>query len=137
MCMMYGTVKDLTSSKKLDDVSVTVFKNGAKLIDVPTNASGKYELNLDYGADYKIVVDKAGFVGKNITIDTRNIPEEDRQGGHGMNIDFSMFTDLPGIDYSILNEPFGMAAYNDGYLQLGHRIHHPNARCPGAFDEGV
>jgi len=112
--MIYGTVKDLTSSRKLDDVVVTVYKNGAKLIDVPTNASGKYELNLDYGADYKIVVDKAGFVGKNIKIDTRSVPEEDRQGGHGMNIDFSMLTDLPGIDYSILNEPFGMAAYTAG-----------------------
>ena len=50
--MIYGTVKDLTSSKKMDGVSVVVFKNGAKLIEVPTNASGKYEVNLDYGADY-------------------------------------------------------------------------------------
>ncbi len=112
--LIYGTVKDLTSSKKLDEVIVTVYKNGSKLIDIPTNASGKYELNLDYGADYKIVVSKGGFVGKNIKIDTRNIPEEDRQGGHGMNIDFSMLTDLPGIDYSVLNEPFGMAAYTNG-----------------------
>jgi hypothetical protein len=81
---------------------------------VPTNASGKYEVNLDYGADYKIMVSKSGFVGKNINIDTRNIPEEERLGGHGMNIDFSMLTDLPGIDYSVLNEPFGKAAYTNG-----------------------
>nr|MBP8879436.1 hypothetical protein [Flavobacteriales bacterium] len=33
--LIYGTVKDLTSSKKLDNVSVTIYKNGAKLIDVP------------------------------------------------------------------------------------------------------
>ena len=72
--LIYGTVKDLTSSKKLDGVTVTVYKNGAKLIDVPTNASGKYEVNLDYGSDYKSMVGKSGFVGKNITIDTRNIP---------------------------------------------------------------
>ncbi|MEZ4738201.1 MAG: hypothetical protein R2818_02335 [Flavobacteriales bacterium] len=137
--LIYGTVKDLTSSKKLDDVTVTVFKNGAKLIDVPTNASGKYEINLDYGADYKIVVAKAGFVGKNIKIDTRNIPEEDRQGGHGMNIDFSMLTDLPGIDYSILNEPFGMAAYKDGAftwdIDYTNRMRDAQARLMKEYDD--
>ncbi len=137
--LIYGTVKDLTSSKKLDGVTVTVFKNGAKLIDVPTNASGKYEVNLDYGADYKIIVAKSGFVGKNITIDTRKIPEEERQGGHGMNIDFSMLTDLPGIDYSILNEPFGKAAYADGTftwdIEYTNRMRDAQARLMKEYDE--
>jgi hypothetical protein len=109
--MVYGTVKDMSTSKKLDGVTVTVFKNGSKLRDVITNASGKYEVNLDYGADYKIMCSKAGFVGKNITIDTRNVPEEERLGGHGMNIDFTLMAELSGVDYSILQQPFGKAAY--------------------------
>lgn len=137
--MIYGTVKDLTSSKKLDGVTVTVFKNGAKLIDVPTNASGKYEVNLDYGSDYKIMVSKNGFVGKNITIDTRNVPEEERQGGHGMNIDFSMLSDLPGIDYSILNEPFGKANYASGTfawdIEYTNRMRDAQARLMKEYDE--
>ncbi|MBL7952323.1 MAG: hypothetical protein JNM62_11465 [Flavobacteriales bacterium] len=137
--MIYGTVKDLTSSKKLDGVTVTVFKNGAKLIDVPTNASGKYEVNLDYGSDYKIMVSKTGFVGKNITIDTRNVPEEERQGGHGMNIDFSMLTDLPGIDYSILNEPFGKANYAAGTfawdIDYTNKMRDAQARLMKEYDE--
>lgn len=137
--LIYGTVKDLTSSKKLDAVTVTVFKNGAKLIDVPTNASGKYEVNLDYGSDYKILVSKTGFVGKNITIDTRNIPEEERQGGHGMNIDFSMLTDLPGIDYSILNEPFGKAAYAAGTfawdIDYTNKMRDAQARLMREYDD--
>jgi hypothetical protein len=109
--MVYGTVKDMSSSKKLDGVTVTVFKNGAKLTEVTTGASGKYEVNLDYGADYKVMCSKSGFVGKNITIDTRNVPEEERQGGHGMNIDFTMMAEIQGVDYSVLLEPFGMANY--------------------------
>lgn len=109
--MVYGTVKDMTTAKKLDGVVVTVFKNGGKLVEVNTNASGKYEVNLDYGADYKIMCAKPGFVGKNITIDTRNVPEEERSGGHGMNIDFTMMAELSGVDYSILLEPFGKAKY--------------------------
>ncbi|HMC97351.1 MAG TPA: hypothetical protein VKG92_06860, partial [Flavobacteriales bacterium] len=88
--LVFGTVKDMSTAKKLDGVIITVFKNGGKLVEVPTNASGKYEVNLDYGAEYKIMCSKAGYVGKNIAIDTRNIPEEERQGGHGMNIDFTM-----------------------------------------------
>jgi hypothetical protein len=109
--MVYGTVKDLSSAKKIDGVTISVFKNGAKLIEVPTNASGKYEVNLDYSAEYKVMCSKKGFVSKNIVIDTRNIPEEERQGGHGMNIDFTMLQELPGVDFSILQEPFGKAKY--------------------------
>ncbi len=109
--VVFGTVKDMSTAKKLDGVTITVFKNGAKLVEVPTNASGKYEVNLDYGSEYKIMCSKAGFVGKNISIDTRNIPEEERQGGHGMNIDFTMMVEIPDVDFSILQEPFGKAKY--------------------------
>lgn len=137
--MIYGTVKDLTTSKKLDGVTVTVFKNGAKLIEVPTNASGKYEVNLDYGSDYKVMVSKSGFVGKNITIDTRNVPEEERQGGHGMNIDFSILSDLPGIDYSILNEPFGKANYTAGTfawdMEYTNRMRDAQARLMKEYED--
>ncbi|MFN3875953.1 MAG: hypothetical protein ACK4L7_08590, partial [Flavobacteriales bacterium] len=108
---IYGTVKDFTTAKKIDGVTVTVFKNGGKLVEVPTNASGKYEINLDYGSEYKIMCSKKGYVGKNIVIDTRNIPEEDRNGGHGMNIDFTMLQEIPGVDFSVLLEPFGKAKY--------------------------
>ncbi len=111
MVVVFGTVKDMTTAKKLDGVTITVYKNGAKLVDVPTNASGKYEVNLDYGSDYKVMCSKAGYVSKNIAIDTRNIPEEERQGGHGMNIDFTMLAEIPGVDFSILQEPFGKAKY--------------------------
>jgi hypothetical protein len=108
---VFGTVKDNLSAKKLEGVTITVYKNGAKLLEVQTNASGKYEVNLDYGSDYKVMCAKTGFVGKNITIDTRNVPEEDRAGGHGMNIDFTMMVEIKGVDYSILNEPFGKAKF--------------------------
>ena len=61
---VYGTVKDYVSAKKMDGVVVSVFKNGAKLAEVTTNASGKYEFNLDYSADYKIVYSKQGIISK-------------------------------------------------------------------------
>ncbi len=109
---VYGTVKDYVSSKKLDGITVTVFKNGGKLAEVVTNASGKYEFNLDYGSDYKLVYSKAGMISKNISIDTKNIPEEERVGGHGMNVEMTLFAELPGIDFSVLQQPIGKAKFD-------------------------
>lgn len=109
---IYGTVKDYSTAKKLDGVTVTIFKNGQKLAETVTNASGKYELNVDFGADYKLMCSKQGYVGKNILIDTRNVPEEDRSGGLGMNIDFTMLATIPDMDFSILEQPFGKAKFD-------------------------
>jgi hypothetical protein len=109
---VYGTVKDYVSSKKLDGITVTVYKNGAKLAEVVTSASGKYEFNLDYGSDFKLVYTKPGMVSKNISIDTKNIPEEERVGGHGMNVEMTLFQELPGIDFSILQQPIGKAKFD-------------------------
>lgn len=109
---IYGNVKDYTTAKKLEGVTVTIFKNGAKLVETVTNASGKYEMNVDFGADYKLMCSKAGFVGKNILIDTRNVPEEERSGGLGMNIDFTMLQSIPDMDFSVLEQPFGKAKFD-------------------------
>ncbi|MBP9079175.1 MAG: hypothetical protein KBF80_02860 [Flavobacteriales bacterium] len=109
---VYGTVKDYNTSKKLDGITVTVFKDGAKLNSVVTSANGKYEFNLDYGYDYKILFEKQGVVGKNVSINTKGIPEDDRQGGLAMNVEMTLFKDIPGIDYTILNQPIGKSKYD-------------------------
>lgn len=111
MVYIYGTVKDYYSSKKIDGVTVTVYKNGSKLMDVRTNASGKYDVNLDYGADYKLVYSKDGLVSKSIAMDTRNVPEEDRLGGHGFNLEMTLFNDIPDVDFAVLEQPIGKAKY--------------------------
>lgn len=139
--MVFGTVKDLTTAKKIDGVVISVFKNGAKLVEVPTNASGKYEVNLDYGSEYKVMCSKKGFVSKNIVIDTRNIPEEERQGGHGMNIDFTMLSEIPGVDFSILQEAFGKAKYVGATgnfewdMEYTNRMRDAQARLLKEYDE--
>jgi hypothetical protein len=112
MVYIFGTVKDYFSSKKLDNVTVSVYKNGALLTEVRANASGKYELNLDYGADYKLVYSRPGMVSKIIAMDTRNVPEEDRLGGHGFNLEMTLFNDIPDVDFSILQQPIGKAKYD-------------------------
>ena len=138
---VYGTVKDHSTAKKLDGVKIVVFKNGAKLTEVITNASGKYEVNLDYGADYKLVYSRPDLVDKNITIDTRNIPEEERLGGHGMNIEMTLFGNLPGVDFSILQNPIGKAKYDPGTsevtwdLEYTNQIRNEIARLMKAYED--
>lgn len=115
---VYGTVKDYNTSKKLDGVTVTVFKDGTKFASVVTSANGKYEYNLDYGYEYKLQFEKQGMVGKNVTINTRSIPEEQRVGGLAMNVEMTLFTDIPGIDYTILQQPIGKSKYDPSTQML-------------------
>ncbi|MDX9749574.1 MAG: hypothetical protein RBT71_00635 [Flavobacteriales bacterium] len=109
---IFGTVKDYFSSKKLDNVTVTVYKDGGLLTEVRASGSGKYELNLDYGADYKLIYSRPGMVSKIIAMDTRNVPEEERLGGHGFNLEMTLFNDMPGVDFSVLQQPIGKAKYD-------------------------
>lgn len=111
---VYGSVKDYSTSKRLDGVTVSVLKDGVKSNAVVTSANGKYEFNLDYGYEYKIVFDKPGMVGKNVVIDTKGIPDEERVGGIAMNVEMTLIQEIPGIDYSILLEPFGKSRYDGG-----------------------
>jgi hypothetical protein len=115
---VYGTVKDYNTSKKLDGVTVTVFKDGTKFASVTTSANGKYEYNLDYGYEYKLLFEKPGMVAKNVTINTASIPEAQRVGGLAMNVEMTLFTDIPGIDYSILQQPIGKSKYDPGTQML-------------------
>lgn len=115
---VYGTVKDYNTSKKLDGITVTVFKDGASHASVVTSANGKYEFNLDYGYEYKLLFDKPGMVSKNVTINTRGIPEEDRIGGLAMNVEMTLFQDIAGIDYSILQQPIGKSKYDPATSML-------------------
>lgn len=109
---VYGTVKDYNTSKRLDGITVSVYKDGALHSSVVTSANGKYEFNLDYGYEYKLLFDKPGMVGKNVVINTRQIPEEERIGGLAMNVEMTLFQDIPGIDYSLLQQPIGKSKYD-------------------------
>ncbi len=138
---VYGTVKDYNTSKKLDGITVTVFKDGAKLNSVVTSANGKYEFNLDFGYDYKILFEKPGIVGKNVAINTKGIPDDDRQGGLAMNVEMTLFKDIPGIDYTILNQPIGKSKYDPGTGMLAWDLEYTEqmraelGRLQKAYDE--
>ena len=108
---IYGNVKDHFTRKKIDGVTVKVIQDG-KIYDTQTSSSsGKYEFFLPLDHLYKVVYEKDGMVSKNVEIDTRNIPEEDRRGGFSYNTDMSLFEVMEGVDFSILEQPIGKAKF--------------------------
>ena len=109
---VYGTAKDRTSMKKMDGVTVTVFKDGVQQSNVITSSNGKYEFNLDYGHQYKLVYSKAGIVSRNVSIDTRNIPDQEKAGGLAMNVEMTLFATLPGMDFSLADQPIGISKFD-------------------------
>jgi hypothetical protein len=57
-------------------------------------------------------------VSKNVTINTSSIPEEERQGGMGMNVEMTLFQELPGVDFKLLQQPIGKSKYDPATKNL-------------------
>ena len=107
-----GTVKDYFSRKKISGVKVKVLQDGQNFESLVTSSNGKYEFFLPLDHDYQIIFEKDGMVTKRIAIDSRGIPEEDRRGGFAMNPDMSLFDNIDGIDFSMLDQPIGKGKYD-------------------------
>ncbi len=109
--LVYGTVKDERSGKKLQDVQVTLVEDGETKKTYATALSGKFELDLDFEHDYDIRFSKDGYVSKFININTKNVPEENQVGGFGFDLDMSLFEEVEGVNFDVLKKPIGKANY--------------------------
>ncbi len=114
---VYGMLKDETTKKKLENVSVVVYKDGSQHDNFDTGNSGKYDLALTLGYTYDIKFAKDGYLQKIIRIDSRNIPEEERYGGFQFPMDGTLFPMREGFNTDLLKEPLALIKYdsqNDG-----------------------
>ena len=109
---VFGTVKDELSGKKMADVTVSLEEDGQVKNTVTTGINGKFEFILDYGHEYNIRFGGAGYVTKFITIDSKNVPDEDKIIGQAIDLDMSLFQDVEGINFDILKKPIGIARYD-------------------------
>lgn len=110
---VFGQLKDQTTKKKLEGVTVQVFKDGMVFDSYNAGTSGKYDFKLPLGFTYDIKFSKGTeYLAKVIRIDTRNIPEEDRYGGFDMNVDGTLFPYRQGFNTDLLREPLAKASYN-------------------------
>ncbi|MFM7233948.1 MAG: hypothetical protein ACKOZM_05105, partial [Flavobacteriales bacterium] len=110
---VFGQLKDQTTKKKLEGVTVQVFKDGMVYDSYNAGSSGKYDFKLPLGFTYDIKFSKGtDYLAKVVRIDTRNIPEELRYGGFEMALDGVLFPFRQGFNTALLKEPLAKASYN-------------------------
>jgi hypothetical protein len=109
---VYGLTKDYGTGAPLTGAWVVVQRDGVKVDHLVTDSLGRYEVYLDYDHVYTLFYMQGGKVGKHIRIDLSDIPAEARVGGHGMNVNVTLFNAYPCFDAQVLDEPIGQARYS-------------------------
>ncbi|MEM7162768.1 MAG: hypothetical protein AAF487_10065 [Bacteroidota bacterium] len=110
---VYGAIKDYQTRRKISGVDVIVKQDGKAFKTITTTANGKFEFFLPLDHIYNIEYQKSNYVSKNIEIDSRNVPEEQRAGGFSMNTDVEIFESVPDVDFSFLENPIGKANWDE------------------------
>ncbi len=110
--LVYGTVKNERSGKKMEGVQVALIQDGKQINTFSTPINGRFEFFMQYDHSYDIKFIKDGYVTKFITIDTRNVPIDDKVGGQGFDLDMSLFEVVEGVNFDILKQPIGIAKYS-------------------------
>jgi tetratricopeptide (TPR) repeat protein len=108
---IFGVVRDHGDNKKISGVTITIYQDGVKFNTEKSNSSGKYEFIIGFEHEYKIVYTFPNYVTKHVTLDTRYVPEEEKEIGYQMTIDMTLFQEIEGLDVSILDNPIGKAQY--------------------------
>lgn len=109
---VFGQLKDSDTKKKLDGITIQVYKDGSMFDTYDAGTTGKYEFNLPLGFTYDFKFTKPEYSTKIIRIDTRNIPAEDRLGGFESNIDGELFKVPEGFNVDLLKEPMAKAYFD-------------------------
>lgn len=113
--LVFGRIRDAETGEGMRTFHVQVSDVvSSALIDSATvvDDSASYELVLDYGRHYRLMYTAPGYTAKQMLVDLRGIPEELHAEGFGMNLDVRLVEALDGVDYSVLDEPLGIAAYH-------------------------
>ncbi|MES2513197.1 MAG: carboxypeptidase-like regulatory domain-containing protein [Bacteroidota bacterium] len=102
------------NGKKLQGATVTLMQGGKQVMQTMTGEDGAFKFQIPPNGDYTIVVTKQGHCTKKFTVSTRGVPEDKKAGDFkGFNIEsISLFEPIPGIDYSVLNQPLVKVNYD-------------------------
>ncbi len=133
---VYGTVKNYVTSVPLEGVEVLVYRDEVRAERILTDSLGRYEAYLDYDHLYKLWYLSPGKVTKHIEIDTRSVPDSMRSGGYGMNVDMTLFNNLPGLEMDILSQPMGIARYSPVDSVMSWDMEH-TARMRAAISQSM
>lgn len=107
-----GMLKDEKSNKKLPGVLVTVTQDGKAFDEYLMDSRAQYSFELPLRHDYIFTFSISGYGSKKIRINGKDVPPEDRRGGFTLDMDMTMFSLVDGFDTSILDTPYGIAAFD-------------------------
>jgi hypothetical protein len=112
--VVFGTVRDLNTRDSIPFPTILVEEVGSKEPPIPivSTARGRYEVTMTAQKTYLIRYGAPGKVTKCVQLELQGPSEEDWAYGFGVNIDIMLFDSLPGLDYSVLSEPFGITRFN-------------------------
>ena len=111
--LVYGVMKDMRTSARINEMAVEAIdlKWGRWKV-AATNDSGKYELDLGRNGEWLLTYSAPGYVSKRIKLMLSGPSAEEWVGGFGMNVDMTMIQVKEGVDFSVLDEPFGICRFN-------------------------
>jgi hypothetical protein len=112
--VVYGTVRELNTRDSIPFPTILVEEVGSKEPPMPivSTARGRYEVTMTAQKTYLIRYGAPGKVTKCVKLELQGPNAEDWAYGFGMNIDIALLDSLPGVDFSVLREPFGIARFN-------------------------
>lgn len=106
-----GAIKDHWTDQLITDAEVFVTGSDGTEETWRIGPKGVYRGVLQFDRVYRLVYRAPGRVSKIVVISTEDIPDGERLGGYGMDVDMRLFADIPGEDLSFLQEPLGRAHY--------------------------
>jgi hypothetical protein len=110
---LYGTVVEHFSGDPMKGVQVRVLVDGAQVFFKETKGNGKFKFVIDRETEYLVEFAKEYFVTKRVALNTKGIPPMSDIPFFEIELEMDLFPFVEGVDYSVLDEPMGMATYDD------------------------
>lgn len=115
---VFGVVKDEWTQRPIQGATIELKDDGGNVTTASSGANGGYTLSLEYDRLYTVAYSAPGMLVKCVLVDTREIPDRERMGGYGLNVDIRLFGELAGEDLSFLREPIGRAGWSEAIKNL-------------------
>ena len=121
-----GTVSD-EDEVGMQGVLISVTKDGKLFNAFPTPYNGSYNLLLPMGAEYVVSVTKDGYAKKFFTVSTMGVPADGTKKKFSIMVaDLELIKIVPGVDYSVFNNPVIKYLFNPKEDNFGYNEAHLN-----------
>jgi chemotaxis protein histidine kinase CheA len=121
-----GSLKHEDTKAKLDNVTVSVTRDGEAFDQIQVDRNGKYFLDLPLRHNYVISFSADGMVSKCVAIQSANTPEDQLNDGFMFDLDMSLFDSVEGFDETILETPIGIASFDERSGRIQFDLDHTN-----------